>query len=41
MPMRQVITDADLHARVKTVLQSGAETSQTGDRCCTKNGWKE
>jgi hypothetical protein len=44
MPMRQVITSADLHAGVNTVLQSGyssAETSQTGERCYTKHGWKE
>lgn len=44
MPMRQVTTDADLRARVKRVLQSGypsAQTSETGDRCCTKHGWNE
>lgn len=42
--MKQVTTVADLHARVKRVLQSGypcAETSETGDRRCTKHGWNE
>jgi hypothetical protein len=42
--MRQVITAADLCARVKRVLESGypsAATSETGDRCGTNHGWNE